>query len=352
MVTLMNVELTAYGKIKDCMPSVKNEVKYDQPRMIPSLVEGFNAVAGHIYIILFPICLDLFLWLGPFVRVKNYFLPMMVEAARVSSAAYGEQAAGFVESTREIWSNLLDQFNLLFSLRTFPVGIPSLMMSYADSTTPFGDTFAIELVSGNTILIWLLVFLVIGLFLGSVYFALTASAATGTGQPLYLEHILKQTWQSLFLTLILMTAVTLLALPVSCLLSSVLLVIPSLGTFPFIVMGMIAVWVMLPLVFSPHGIFSGDLKAAKSIITSIRLVRSLMSATGLFIILLISLGYGLNALWATPEADNWMLLVGIIGHAFISTGLLAASFIYYDEGIKWLKNSAQQKKQEKTTAVS
>ena len=334
------------------MPSVKNDVKYEPPRIIPSIVEGFNAVAGHIYIILFPICLDLLLWLGPFVRVKKLFLPLMIEAARVSSAAYGEQAAGFVESTREIWSNLLDQFNLLFSLRTFPVGIPSLMMGYVNSTTPFGDTFAIELVSGDTILIWIVAFLVIGLFLGSVYFGLTASAAQGTGQSLFLENILKQTWQSLFLTLILTTAVTLLALPVSCLLSSVLLVVPSLGTFPFIVIGMIAVWVILPLVFSPHGIFSGDLKAAKSIITSIRLVRSLMSATGLFFILLILLGYGLDALWATPETNNWMLLVGIIGHAFISTGLLAASFIYYDKGIKWLKNSAQPKKQEKKTAVS
>jgi len=351
MVALNNVELSAYGKIKDCMQSVKNEVKYDPPRMIPSLVEGFNAVAGHIYIILFPICLDLFLWLGPFVRVKNYFLPMMVEAARVSSAAYGEQAAGFVENTREIWSNLLDQFNLLFSLRTFPVGIPSLMMSYVNSTTPFGVPSTIELVSGDKILIWLLVFLVIGLFFGSVYFALVASATKGIGKPLYFQQILRQTGQSLFLTLILTTAATLLALPVSCLLSSVLLVIPSLGTFPFILMGMIAVWVMLPLVFSPHGIFSSDLKATKSIVTSFHLVRSLMSATGLFIILLILISYGLNVIWATPETDNWMLLVGIIGHAFISTGLLAASFIYYDKGIKWLRSSAQLKKQEKTTAV-
>lgn len=347
-----DVELGAYGKIRDCMQSEKKDVKFDPPRIIPSIVEGFNAVAGHIYIIVFPICLDMLLWLGPLVRVKSYFLPLMIEAAQVSSAAYGEQAAGFVESTREIWSNLLDQFNLLFSLRTFPVGIPSLMISYVNSTTPFGDPFMIELVSGNTILVWLLVFLTIGLLLGNLYFALTASAARGNRQPLYLNQILKQTWQSLFLTLILITAATLLALPVSCLLSSVLLVIPSLGTFPFILLGLIAVWVMLPLAFSPHGIFSGDLKAAKSIVTSIRLVRSLMSATGLFFIMLILLGYGLDVLWATPETDSWMLLIGIIGHAFISTGLLAASFIYYDKGIKWLKNLVQPKKQEKTTVVS
>ena len=347
-----NAEIAAYGKIKDCMPSVKNDLKFDPPRMIPSIVEGFNAVAGHIYIILFPICLDLLLWLGPFVKVKKYFLPMLVEAAEVSSAVYGDQMVGLVESTREIWSNLLDQFNLLFSLRTFPIGIPSLMINYMSGTTPLGNSFAIEMASGDTILSWLLVFLAVGLLLGNVYFALTASVAKGIGQPLYLNQILKQTWQSIFLTMILVTVLTLLALPISCLLSSVLMVIPSLGTLPFIMVGMIAVWAILPLAFSPHGIFSGELKAAKSIITSIRLVRSLMSATGMFFIVLILLGYGLDILWTTPDADNWMLLVGIIGHAFISTGLLAASFIYYNKGIMWLKNTAQPDKKEKTPVVS
>ena len=83
----LKILFVAYGKIKDCMPSVKNDVKYDPPRMIPSIVGGFNAVASHIYIILFPMCLDLLLWLGPLVRVKNYFLPLLVEAANVSSAA-------------------------------------------------------------------------------------------------------------------------------------------------------------------------------------------------------------------------------------------------------------------------
>jgi len=334
------------------MPSVKNNLKFDPPRMIPSIVEGFNAVAGHVYIILFPIGLDLLLWLGPFVRVKKYFLPILIEAAQVSSAVYGDQMAGLMESTREIWSNLLDQFNLLFSLRTFPIGIPSLMINYMNGTNPLGSPIAIEMASGDTILTWLLVFLTVGLILGSVYFALTASLTRKKRQPLHLNQILKQTWQSIFLTLILFMAIMLLAVPISCLLSSVLMVLPSLGTLPFILMGMIAVWVVLPLAFSPHGIFSGELQAAKSIITSIRLVRSFMSATGMFFILIILLGYGLNILWATPEPDSWMLLIGIIGHAYISTGLLAASFIYYDKGVAWLKNTAQPKKQEKTSAVS
>jgi hypothetical protein len=33
-----------------------------------------------------------------------------------------------------------------------------------------------------------------------------------------------------------------------------------------------------------------------------------------------------------------MLLVGIFGHAFISTTLLAASFVYYRDMSDWLQN--------------
>ena len=334
------------------MPAIKNDVKYDPPRLIPSIVGGFNAVASHIYIILFPVCLDLFFWFGPRVRVKKFFLPLMVEAAEISSAAYGAQAADFVDGSTKIWTTLLDQFSLLFSMRTFPIGIPSLMVGMMSSENPIGAPITIDLESGNMIMGWFFMLLIVGLLLGSIYFALTASVVKGPGYSLNVSQILNQTVQGFFLSAIIFTAVTLLALPVSCLLSSIMLVMPSLGNFPITVLGLIAVWITLPLVFSPHGIFFEDLKVGKSIVMSFRLVRSLMSVTGLFFILLILIGYGLDILWATPATDNWILAVGIIGHAFISTGVLAATFIYYDKGVKWLKHSVQPKKQENTKVVS
>ena len=64
------------------------------------------------------------------------------------------------------------------------------------------------------------------------------------------------------------------------------------------------------------------------------------------------LGSGLDMLWSTPAADSWMLLVGILGHAFISTGLLAASFVYYNDGVRWLQNTIKTKKKEKPSVVS
>ena len=35
--------------------------------------------------------------------------------------------------------------------------------------------------------------------------------------------------------------------------------------------------------------------------------------------------------------DSWMTLIGIAGHAFITTSLLAASFIYYRDMQVWLQ---------------
>jgi len=31
-----------------------------------------------------------------------------------------------------------------------------------------------------------------------------------------------------------------------------------------------------------------------------------------------------------------MMIVGIIGHAFITSGLLASSFVFYRDGIHWM----------------
>lgn len=340
-----------YGKIKNCMPSVLNDVKYDPPRMIPSLVEGFNAVANNVYIILFPIVLDLLFWMGPRLRVKKFFLPIMMNAAELSAATYGEQAAEFVDTTREIWTLILEQFNLLFSLRTFPIGVPSLLVSNVADLNPIGFPIDVEINSGNMILAWLMAFMLVGLLLGSIYYALTAHVVVGR-RPLEMSMIMNQVAQALILSLILLVGFTLLAVPVSCLLSSLMLTIPSLGTLPVIILGLMLVWVFLPLAFSPHGIFAGQLKAARSIITSIRLVRSLMAATGMFFIILITIGYGMDILWSTPEANSWLLLIGIFGHAFISSGLLAASFIYYDRGIKWMQSTMQPRKEKKPTTVS
>ena len=335
------------------MPSLEKDTKLVPPRLIPSLVEGFNTVASNIYLILFPAFLDLLLWFGPRVSVKKFFLPLLMDATEVASPAYGDQGLAFIETSKEIWSAMLEQFNLLFALRTFPIGVPSLMISLGAVENPLGRPMQVDLTNGQTIIFWLTAILFIGLIFGSIYFSLTANLVRGGGFGLQIKGVIGQTIQGLVLSLLLTLAISLITIPVSCLLSSILLVLPSLGYMPAVFISMLGIWLLLPIAFSAHGIFNDDLPAGKAILVSWRLVRTLMTPTGMLFIIIILLGSGLDVLWATPAENSWMLLVGIFGHAFISSGLLAASFVFYNDGVRWLMSTIKpKKKKEKPSVVS
>ena len=341
--TLKILKKYGYGKIKDCMLNTDSQVKLRPPRLIPSLVEGFNAIAGRIHLIFFPIAIDLFLWFGPLVRVKELLMPVMARATELSGEAYGEQGVEIIRSSNELWAALLEGFNLLFGIRSYPIGIPSLMVSQGAQQNPLGSLRIIEVTSFNTALYLVLGLSAVGIILGSLYFVLVARAANKTSDAFSISGFFRSTGQSLLLSVILLMMVIVLGFPAMCLISSLVLFLPGLGTLPFMLFGLAIVWIMLPMSFSPHGIFLGGMNASRSIVTSFKLVRSMMSGTGMFLIMVIMLSYGLDALWSTPGVGSWMLLVGIFGHGFISCGLLASTFVFYREGLKWLSEVLKDK---------
>lgn len=49
----------------------------------------------------------------------------------------------------------------------------------------------------------------------------------------------------------------------------------------------------------------------------------------------------MDMLWRTAPETSWMALVGIFGHAFINTSLIAASFVYYLSGMRWMEHQVQ-----------
>lgn len=324
------------------MLTTENDPKKTPPGIIPSFVEGFNIIAGKVYIILFPVILDLLLWFGPLVRIKNLLLPALLRATEVSTAAYGDGVSEMIESSTQLWRAMLDEFNLLSLLRTYPVGIPSLMVSQISGNNPVGNPLVVELNSANIAFLWICFLMVLGLVLGSVYFGMIARSAFRQKIHVDANKIISQIGQSLLLTVFLLVLLVVIGIPVVCFISSIVLFLPSLGTLPFMIFGLLLVWVLLPLVFAPHGIFLNELRAVRAILQSVKLVRTLMAGTGFFFILVILVGYGLDALWLTPGTGSWMLLIGIFGHGFISSGLLAASFVFYRDGIKWLDESVRK----------
>jgi hypothetical protein len=319
------------------MENNKNQSSITAPRLIPTFVLGFNSIANHIYLILFPLALDILLWLGPLIRIKNLVQPVIERTIQDMSSVYPSETIQMMQASKDVILQFFERFNILFALRTFPIGVPSLILGIAPLDNPLGHLSINEVSSFSIAFILVIVFLLMGLIIGCIYFSLIALAADGEPLSIDFMQFLNQIKNSLvYFVLVLLLGIGL-SLPVMCLSSSIAAFLPSLGVIPFFIIGLILVWLLLPLVFSPHGIFAGQQTAIGSIGTSIRMVRKYLPGTGLFFLIAILLSQGLDMLWATPAENDWLILVGILGHAFISSGVLAASFVYYSKGIVYMQ---------------
>lgn len=318
-------------------------LKVTPPGLIPSLVAGFNYVANHIYLILLPLAVDLLLWFGPHLRVKQLLLPALEESWKSISALASQGVAQNVQIAQKMWEEFLNQFNLLSVLRTYPIGMPSLLSGLGANENPLGAPQSIEIASIGLTLLIILVCLLVGLILGSIYFNMVARATTEESVKAFLlGEAGWQAMQALLLSVILIGLLILFTLPGSILIGIFVWINPGLAQVALFLMVVVLFWFFVPLVFSPHGIFVLRQNALTSIFTSVRMVRFYLPSTGLFLLTMLLIGQGLDLLWRVPPASSWMILVGMLGHAFIYTSLLAASFAYYRGGLQWMQANLKQ----------
>jgi len=325
------------------------------PRLIQSLAGGFNAVANHIHLILLPVALDMLLWFGPHVRLKTLVEPVMVEFVRFARSTSTGQNRQLWEGMENLWSQFLDVFNLTSLLSTFPVGVPALMGGQSPMETPVGTPAIIEAGSLLQVVFSWITLTLAGLALGTIYFAAIARCSASTAKeiecasnlpqrasggrvpPLKIDVLAWQVIQVVLMVIILFFILMLVMIPTVLMTSFVFLLSPLLAQFILLMIIFSAVWLLVPLIFSPHGIFLCGLNVLNAMLSSTRVVRIAMPGTGLFLVVAVILYQGLGVLWRVPPDNSWMALIGILGHAFISTGLLAASFIYYRNGLAYVQ---------------
>jgi len=308
----------------------------EPPNVLKSIKNGFDAITKHLILLLFPVGLDLVLWFGPHLRIKSLIEGLIVDMNDVSDlmpADFGE----VMEAGQEIWLVAAERINLLIGLRSLPVGIFSLFTGILPVENPIGTPVFWDVTSLSTaVLIVLLVFL-IGLMLGGLYFSAVRQVALfdelkwrGLFQDWprvsVQSGILSSIWIIFFLAILVVG---------SCAATGITLFSVSLGQMVIILFGVVSFWLIFPLVFSPHGIYSKGQKAWKSLLASVRLTNLTFLKTSLFILLALLLNQGLNMLWQVPPENSWLMLISIIGHAFVTTGMLSASFVYYQDMNRW-----------------
>ncbi len=318
------------------------------PGLIASLVSGFDAVATHILVITLPVFFDLFLWLGPHLRINQLLQPVIARLPSMLSPTLSPAlpAGTNIGAIQQAWTAFANQVNLFGLLQTFPVGVSSLMSLSMPTETPLGAPAGIQANSTIGVTGWWLLLLVIGWLLGGLYYQWVSGVSLKQG-PRPLGQSLKQT---VYLSIIWMGFLFVIGIPTFVVYGIVTLISPLVGDIVLFVIGLLALWLVMPIFFSPHGIFTYQQDAFRAILNSLRMVRFTLPNTGLFLLVFVLVGQGLDFLWRTPPAISWLTLVGIAGHAFVSTGLLAASFIYYRDINAWLQVVFEQLKAQATSA--
>jgi hypothetical protein len=179
----------------------------------------------------------------------------------------------------------------------------------------------------------------LGLVLGGLYFSAVRQAAVF--DEVRWRSILKDwprvSFQSLLLSLIWVAFFLAILVVGSCAATGVSFFSVALGQMSIIVFGIICFWLLFPLFFSPHGIYGHGEKAWKSLISSIRLTNLTFMKTSLFIALVLLVNQALKWVWQIAPEDSWLMMISILGHAFVTTGLLSASFVYYQEINRWVE---------------
>jgi hypothetical protein len=313
------------------------------PGAIGALVNGFNAIASNVVVILIPAILDLFLWLGPRLKADTLLAPLLELLPQIQAQA----PAGQAKEMGQLLTDFVNNFNLFSVFRTFPLGIFSLMATKMSTTSPLGDRTGLEVPNGLAAFGIVLALTLFGWMGGSLYFRAVSRVALklekGPGISRILLHgvLLSGLWLLFF---------SLVNLPLLILLWLLSFLDNLVRTLLIFLLVVPISWVLMAVFFSFHGIFSSAQNMFVSVRSSLRMLRYGLPPLGWFAMLTILISQGMDMLWRIPPADSWMMGIGILGHAFVSTSLLAASFIYYRDLNAWIESALQWLKAQNTTS--
>lgn len=323
---------------------MKSGRETDQPRsprgVIGSLAAGFEVLGQNLLLVALPVVLDLVLWLGPRVSVA----PLVENVKQVLTAqqTVDPEVTGQIEQAMSLLERFGEQYNLLSVLGGVPMfQVPSLLARRAPAAqSPLGSPRVVSLSSMLTLIPWWGTLALAGLVLGFLYLNEIAHQigeadfshaedVGGTGGDNSLQAGLWKFFRFLSFAFGLMAT--------GSILFPLWILIVALGTTIAQPLG-ILFWVggvgmlsyaALHLLFVIPGLLLGGRRLVRAIGESVVLSHVSLSSVLGFVLLVLVIYEGFGYAWSLPHSDSWALLVGILGNAFVATGLTGAAFVFY-----------------------
>ncbi len=310
------------------------------PGVFSTLSAGFELTTRYLWLALIPAALDFFLWLGPRLSfqplIESIAAQMPAQTMPVDPLPLLEAAAG--------------RLNHFTYLSVSGMGVPALMTGLTPEKTPIQP----EIIVRDGLGAWfgyLVLFTLAGLLLTAIYYSLIAyalrrTAASAMGQaapftPIGFARRTGRTWLRLVgLAALFLFLVMLIVFPVTILAGFLSLLSQAIGTV-FILGGlMLVIWVMMFLSYTPQGMALNPRSLPQALVESVRLFRANLptSLSLLFVVVLIR--RLLEALLLSADSGTWVTGINLLAHAYISTALIAAMFIFYrDRYAAFLRNA-------------
>ena len=158
------------------MRQVSDKKPQSHPGLIATLTAGFDLTSHHLWLIILPLLLDIFYWVGPRLSVQN----IVEESANVlgKEPALSEMISKIVD--------LASQINLFTSISIPLIGIPALMSGAIPTQTPLPPV----LMEVESVSAWFFLFIgfsFIGLLLTATYLGLISFALAEQNDDLQLQ---------------------------------------------------------------------------------------------------------------------------------------------------------------------
>lgn len=305
--------------------------------VVASLITGFDRVASRPVLILPPLALDVFLWLGPRVSIAPLVRRLLDGLRPLSTEPTGLEDQ--FETLRQALELAGEQFNLLTALSSLPAGIPSLMAGFNSGAAPIERLLMVQVGNPGVILMVWLLLTTVGLGLGAFYHRGLASAASPEADlPSGLWA-----WSRLILLAMLLYGGLLVASAIAFLVATVAsFILPLLGIGVSFVAFSLIFWLLVYLVFTPHGIVRYRFGVLRAMVESALVVRWNFLGTVGFLAAVILISWLTNLVWTLAESGSWFTGLSILGHAFISGMLLTSSYAYYQGRRDWLEKAREK----------
>lgn len=312
------------------------------PGVFATLSAGFELTTRYLWLMVIPALLDLFLWVGPRLSfrplLESVFAQLPVEAMLIDPGPLLAEA--------------LPRLNHFTYLAVPLLGVPALMTGLAPERTPIQPA-VIERLGWGEWFGYLLLFTVAGLLLAAVFYSLIAYALRRAGAPpgeapgLALGRLAQRvmrTWLRLLgLAAVLVVLILVILVPVTLLAGFVALINQALASVVLIGALVVILWLALFFGYAPQGMTLNPRPFLSSLGDSIRLFqKNLPASLGVLFVVLLARQLLSNIL-LSADSGTWVTVINILAHAYISTALVVALFIFYrDRYLAFLQGVASR----------